>query len=560
MKLSKTHAIIVIMLLALFVRTYNAGGLSGGDDSAYGSWIYFAFEDPMRFLYLDIPDEPTWHKDTAFIRNFSLWPIAPFVFLFGFNAIALKLPSLLFSLATIPLLYIFINRYFGKKISLASCLLFAVAPLHVAFTRVAFIDGTLTFYALSVIYLVTTGIEQKKIWMFYAAGGIGLVTLLTTNFRGVVPMAAIVPFILASHLKWQQWKHLILAGIFAFGSYIIYPLIPLLWGDARFLDRFTNTMVHSSINMAYSHAETAVELIKYLYVTPFLGLLLVPALFGVYYCIENWKRPINLLLLGYLASTIAFYAHGQPVPSRQASMAPIYAILAAIAFYKIRSPKLFRYTAAYILFSIPLSLAIIPEFAEIRSTLIAYFGAGLFNIGVGLVVFACVVLVLVNVFDKLINRYARFLTNCYMALSVVLILGLVMGGFGVFHRSAEIHKVANYLENNLEDETYGCIAGIHEKTLRYLLQRDCATWRYIDVEWMEENKKDLKYLLLNHEYTEGSFGLGNIAPDGTILRDEPGTFREYRKDMHEWVLQNSIDVTSQTGVDPNKFTIRKINS
>jgi len=556
------YAIIGIMLLALFVRAFNPGGLSGGDDSSYGAWVYYAFKEPFRFIYLDIPDEPTWHTNSAFLRNFSLWPMAPFVYLFGFHTWPLRMASLLFSLASIPLLYILVKRHFNTKICLLACFLFAVSPLHVAFTRVAYIDGALTFYALLFMYFIVTATEAKKTWMYYAAALVGIVTLLTTYLRGAVPMTAVIPFILLSKPTKKQWVHLIAAGSICIGAYILYPLIPLLWGDGRFWERFIYLLINGPVNQGYSHSDTFFALLKYLYVTPFLGIILVPAIFGAVHLAKDWKKPFNMLVLGYIATTIIFYINGQPVPSRQSSLVPAYAILAAVALSNVKKGSLYRLTAAYLFFIIPVSLAVIPEFAGFKSSTISITGTQGFNILVLLIFFACIALCTIPFFDSKILAQRRYLTAGYLFFSLALVIGLVIGGFGVFHRSDEINKVAEYMADNLDGEAYGCVAGIHEKTLRYLLKRDCATWRSIDIAWLEEQKSKgaLKYFVLNHEYKYGTVGLGEVLPNGTVQDYVPGTLEEFHEDMYNWLMQNTIDVTSQSGVDPGRFTIRQMSS
>ncbi len=586
---SKRNRIIIVislMIICFLIRLHNSGGLSGGDDSSYAAWFFYAYEQPTRFIYLTIPDLPVWHQGMSLLRNFSIIPLAPFVYLFGFNTASLKLASLIFASLSVMMAYILAKRYFNTGIALLTMILFVFSPLNIAFSRVVFVDSALTFYILLTIYLVVRGIEEKRPGFFYIAGLVCLVDQLTTNFRGLVPLVGLVPFVILSRPSKKQWKHLVLVAILAMSVYIGYTLLPLLWGDSSFILRLFMRINHAEGARGTIFFTSLIQIGKYLYFTPFLGLIVVPALFGIYHVSKDLKRPINALTIFYLLSSIVFYVQGQFYPSRQTIYVPVFALLASIGIISMLKPakqrmtrlySLIFFTIGYYLLMVYMMLNHIPETYPFKQTMSSIIGSKAFSIGTYLLIVLTILSIFIPFILRYIGRINKFLvTNEKILLwsgKAILIILLIINimvpvisvgaGFGIYHRSDKINAIADYLEKNLGDEKYGCIAGIHQKTLTYLLKRQCITYS-ADIDWLERNKEEgnLKYFVINLEYDRGTLFLGKFLKNGSVDTTDYDNPLIQKNDYQKiaWVFNNTVDITEKTslGKDNPFFRLREI--
>ncbi len=122
-----------------------------------------------------------------------IWMTGLFSLLLGVNALSMRLVSAVFGTLTVVLVFFLAKRWYTEKEAFIASMLIAVMPLHVAFSRFAFIDTMVAFFTLMSIYLV----ESRK----YLLSGLvfGLAFLAKYN--------AVVVWVL-------YWAYLFLRGVF----------------------------------------------------------------------------------------------------------------------------------------------------------------------------------------------------------------------------------------------------------------------------------------------------------------------------------------------------------
>jgi len=540
----KLYIIITLLCLAFFVRFYDAGGISGGDDSSYAMWIHYAIEDPTKFVYLNIPDEPNRHSGLFLLRNFSIIPVAPFVLILGETALALRMASLLFGTFSVLLLFMLARRFFNDKVALTAAFLLAVSPMHTLFTRIAFVDGALTFYVLLISLMFIKGIDEKKPYLFYCASIIVLIDMLTTNFRGIVPLVALGAYAIAKKPSRTIWTHLIGSGVLVIVLYVGYSLLPILWGNYEYYGKLFYRIDHAVGYGGKTFVASFLNIGKYMFFTPFLGLILVPAAAGFISTVRKYKKPINLFLLAFLGSSIVFYIQGQMIPSRQTIYVPLFCLFAAIGLYsRLSTQKIMILSLAYYLIMLVVGARYIPEFA--------FLNMYINNITAFVIIGAACMLVLIQFRPIKILKNAT-MRKGFLLFNLLVILFLVLSGTGIYRRSDKIETVAEFMKLNLDDEKYGCAAGIHDRTLIYLLNRECAFYGAIDVQWLEEHRDEMKYFLINIEYGSYTAGLGTME-DNVLTSDDPD-----RQLMIDWIYDNTVDITHSTQIDINHFRLRVI--
>ncbi len=130
---------------------------------------------------------------------YSVVPILP---IFGLTPFAVRFPSFLFGLLTIPLLFFLVMHLTkNKEISLISCLLLAISPWHIVFSRAAFESTVALFFFLAGV--LTFYLSFKKPAWLIVSGTMFAVSVATYHSQRII-----IPVVLAIFLF--RYKKIIL--------------------------------------------------------------------------------------------------------------------------------------------------------------------------------------------------------------------------------------------------------------------------------------------------------------------------------------------------------------
>jgi 4-amino-4-deoxy-L-arabinose transferase-like glycosyltransferase len=571
--------ICVVLLLAFFLRSYNSGGLTAGDDSQYAQYAYHVLNDNRSFFYLHIPDLPISEGGFLEIRPFAVLPRVISTYLFGYTAFAIKFQSVFFATLAVLIFYLILRRQFSREITWTATLLLAINPFHITFTRIGINDGWLTFLILLTKLLVIKGIKEKKPWCFYVAGLLITMNLLTTDFRGVVPLVALIPLVFLMRPNKRLVKHILLAGLIGCVLWLLAFTLPLLWSDhapwEHFVDRIHQATKTKETKTYFSFLESIKITGAYQYLTPFIGFIAVPALFGLLYTIKNIKKPKYALWVTWLLSSFAIYWQGQPHINRHAIIIPGIVILTSVGIWKTREQFISKNANKYLKLSFPLLIfltityiltlfKIFPmmfseEWAAISTTLKTSILLKTYLLFDKL--FFALIIMLLAVFllwarkiSK--NRTTRrkkemqsnYLIAAFLALNIILIFSLVITGVAGYHRPEDAEKISEYIKNNIGGEKYSCVAFIESKTLTYYTQRPCAQFGLVDLDWIKEktNSGEVRYFV------------DNTQPVGVnqYLSEQSPLPKERFPDIYAWMQNNTKDITAKTGLDPRISTLK----
>ncbi|MBN2567246.1 glycosyltransferase family 39 protein [Candidatus Woesearchaeota archaeon] len=589
--------IIVLMLLALALRLWNAGDLSGGDDSTYAEMTRLIIEGEVSPVYQHMPDEPIAFQDAYQIRPFAtLWPVLS-VSLFGYSAFAMRFPSALFAMLTLPLLYLLIRRFYGERVGLAACLLYTTLPFHLVFSRMGTADAGLIFWLAATVVLAVEGLESNRPHLIYLAGIAALIDMLTVPLRGVLPLAGVVLFVGVILHQSQRRRyerptkrrlvaHLAASFLIASLLYLAYLTLPLLWGEPGYMATFAESVLHGAGQSYRSNYLPFLESVRTLgseiFLSPLACLITVPSFFGLALVLRAWRRPVTWLWLGWLGTILVFYLQGQPHINRQDVYVPVLVLFAAIAVVETydrfadrragwwQFPLLWGTTLSFLIGMVRLFPALFPEEFGAARALIAASGLGwlygvvnenwIFMVMLVLVATAAWIVPILpygTISLAMRRRVGQAFVGAFLALNVVLALGLVGAKAGQMYRPTEVRDVALHIRDHLGGETYSCVASTHARTFTFYTGRLCANYRNeaVDVAWLAENVAagKLRYLVVNRFYNDGiTPGLGRFTSDGRIDPTVPGTlpWNSNYPDKQGFLLENCADVTALTGLDP----------
>lgn len=195
--ISEKKIIFAILVLAAILRLYKLGDIpysldwdensnaynaysilkTGRDE--YGDFLPItnrSFDDykPPMYMYLNIPT----------------------VAIFGLTPLAARLPSAVFGLLTVPLIYLLAKKLFeNNKIALLSMLFLAISPWHIQFSRVGFEATVGLFFATAAAVSFLYGLQNKK-WLIASAICVGLSTYTYHTQRIFVPLLFICAFLI----------------------------------------------------------------------------------------------------------------------------------------------------------------------------------------------------------------------------------------------------------------------------------------------------------------------------------------------------------------------------
>lgn len=585
--LRENAMILAIIFIAFFLRAVNHSSLSGGDDSQYAQFAMFSIEKPINFLYLQAQDEHIRCGGVVDNRPFSRIFPGVFTYLFGNNDFSILITPIIFSMLSTLIIYLFVKRYYKKEIALLSAFIFAILPHNVAFSRIALLDSQLIFYMLTICYFVTKGVEENKVKNFYFASFILTIDLLTTSYRGALPIISLLPFLIIKKINLRKIKHLAVAFAISMIIYVGYSLLPMLYGN----DLYINNLIKMSqqavgqnpiMTDKLSFFDSMGIVWKYLLFTPLMSLIMVPLVFGFVRLFKNWKTPTNSLWIIWGLSSFLQFVNGQPHINRQSIIMPAFCFISAYGIWNAyddfcrkkdnkQFPLLMALTGIYLIVTQWIFAKIFPaEFSSLLSFVNAS-GSNSQLLSVGNAFFLSAVLIIAfTCFGFLMfrmnksqkkkeeikaARIAKAAFIAYLVISFLIISALVIFGIGAFKRTDTVNKISDYIKNNPGNEEYSCITGIDATSFTYYIGKKCAFFWASNQSFIEQQAKEgnLKYFILNIYNTElKTPGFGDYYEMEKDLYKDSGedidTWRRNYPEKYFWLKENTKDITAKVGI------------
>ena len=191
--LQKHKILLTILTLATVLRLFALdSGEVLSDEALYGFRsigmldFTFALEQPTPLQLTDphIPDWTSWsfHDHPPLVFLFQNWSMG----LFGTNEWGLRLPSALFGIASVYLIYLITRRLFSEPAAFVASALAAVQVLMLYTGRVAIQESQVIFLVLLTVCIFLKALEQPKYWLHTGAAlGLAILSKYTAAFIAV---------------------------------------------------------------------------------------------------------------------------------------------------------------------------------------------------------------------------------------------------------------------------------------------------------------------------------------------------------------------------------------
>jgi len=221
-------AILLILLLAAFLRLYNISGYMTflGDEGRDVLVVKHILEGKFTLL-----------GPTASVGGFFLGPIyyyfmTPFLWLFNYNPVGPAVMVALFGVATVFLIYKVGSEFFGEKAGLIAALFYSTSPLAIAYSRSSWNPNLMPFFSLLSLYCVYKGIEKKKL-LFVFLSGLFSGIALQLHYIELFLIATIILYMLVANFLTE--KKLLINQVFSLSIKYFFLFAGFLLGFSPFL-------------------------------------------------------------------------------------------------------------------------------------------------------------------------------------------------------------------------------------------------------------------------------------------------------------------------------------
>ena len=153
--------LVIILLLGGFLRLYLLDEKELWLDEVLKTSVRSATSGNLKSVILDllnnIPDNAPFYPSFLYF-----W-----IKIFGSYNLILRLPSVIFGLLSILLIYKIVKRMLGYKVGLMSSFIFSINVLHVTFSQEATPYSLLILLSLGSIFFLLNIIDQKKLINYF---------------------------------------------------------------------------------------------------------------------------------------------------------------------------------------------------------------------------------------------------------------------------------------------------------------------------------------------------------------------------------------------------------
>jgi len=284
----------VVAALSLGLRLYRAGDAFGGFHSYNEAWygiLAANYNGVKSFLF------PTSFFGTV---DYNVSPFLSYLLYFamkvgGRSEAALRFVPVMFSVMTLPLLYAFGARYFGRFAGLAAAAFYAFIPVSMMVGRNVQTDAVYVFFMVAslVAYLSAGDGGRSGRGRMFAAGLLFGIAFMTKQFAVLLlPAVFVWETIRRRGLGWFGAGHLLFGAgaLIVPGPYFLYHLV-------YNADKLFGSQHALSVSQFEWPAMSVWQYILSEYFWGFSPFLIVPAVVGIAYFLVRRNEGASLAAL-----------------------------------------------------------------------------------------------------------------------------------------------------------------------------------------------------------------------------------------------------------------------
>ncbi len=173
-KSSYIHILIILLLWFFLSLSFLGSSPLIDPDEGRNAEISYEMVKTNNWVFPKFNGTPQPYKPAFFF-----WADGISMKIFGKNEFAARLPSAIFSVLTLLILYFFLKKYTSKDIAFYSSVILATSAEFIGYSRYVIFDMTFTFFFTAVFLLFYSYYKDRKIWQIllaYIFMGLGILT------------------------------------------------------------------------------------------------------------------------------------------------------------------------------------------------------------------------------------------------------------------------------------------------------------------------------------------------------------------------------------------------
>jgi len=259
--LKNKHLLIIafIVFLGIFLRFYH-----------FSNWLHFELDQSRDAKVINLATQqgignlPLLGPKAAgsFLRLGPIFYYFEYLGakIFGNTPIGIAIPTLIFSILTLPIFYLFIRRYFNKKISTALLFIFSISLFMIMYSRFAWNPNNLPFFILLAFYALLRAVDieekNKGWWLIICSFSVAIATQL--HFIALIAIPIIISIFLI--LKKPKIKLIFwIASLLVFLFFYIPPIINDIKTGGENIKEFKKVFIKKSTKDRNTLIEKAIR-------------------------------------------------------------------------------------------------------------------------------------------------------------------------------------------------------------------------------------------------------------------------------------------------------------
>lgn len=215
--------LIATFALAMFTLFAKLGGFPlGQPDEGRNAEVAREMYESHSWLVPTLDGLAYLDKPAFFFKCVALCYSA-----FGVSETTARLPSALFALGGIVVMWAFARRAFRPRIAAMAVAVMATSPLFIALSRIVIMDMTLAFFVIAAIFAGAMAEEfedgRRTKWLLVGAAMQGCATLVKGPVGFIVPLVVLIPWHLIEHRRGAVKR------IFGWRPALVFWAIALPW-------------------------------------------------------------------------------------------------------------------------------------------------------------------------------------------------------------------------------------------------------------------------------------------------------------------------------------------
>lgn len=247
----ENFALLLLLILALFLRTYRLGLAPPGlwfDESAYGYSAYSILKTGKDELGRFLPLSFRFFGQNNLFGHFLI--LVPFIRFFGLSPFSVRFASVVLGTLSGLGIYLIGKKIFNKPVALASLFIWATLPVALQFNRMVHENNSMVFFLVFGIYFWLKAASSKKPrdWLLSAFMFSGsLYTYLAA--RIITPLVIIFLFYNYRPKNNKNWfKSFILSFLILSLPFFIFLSSPQAWPRVKQVGLLNDLGLISQIN------------------------------------------------------------------------------------------------------------------------------------------------------------------------------------------------------------------------------------------------------------------------------------------------------------------------